>query len=164
MQVYNSTFGNSTLKNSPIPQTNPTFGQFQSIGSALQQQNGNFGQQNIPSVYGRMVNGEEDISPQSEVSMNGDLSLFPVSDYSCIYALARDQYGNLQKVKYVPETNQEIVNNVYDMNGSQKILDRIDDLERLIKRNNYNKKKNYNKKPYDRNNQNGSKDTDGGDE
>lgn len=55
-----------------------------------------------PSVIaGRMIENPNDITPD-EVPMNGSLSVFPMSDLSCIYAKGWTDKG-IATVRYVPE-------------------------------------------------------------
>lgn len=53
-------------------------------------------------LAGRMVNSSEEITP-NEVPMDGSVSLFPKSDFSCIYAKAWNQDGTIKTVCYVPQ-------------------------------------------------------------
>ena len=102
-----------------------------------------------PSVRGRIVAKEEDILP-NEVIMDGQVSLFPLADYSCIVAKLWDSNGQIQTFKFVPlaeQTVEEEIENKGDM-----ILGRLDDIENLLKRN--RSRQNYKK------NQNGSRNED----
>lgn len=55
----------------------------------------------IPTIAGRIVNGPGDIAPD-EVPMNGELSVFPQADLSCIYAKGWTDHG-ITTVRYIPE-------------------------------------------------------------
>lgn len=106
-------------------------------------------------LIGRMVDQTDEIMP-SEIRMDGSLGFFPMRDLSAIYVKQWDQNANLQTIRYVPEqiveqqdTNYN--NNQFAMLGD--ILDQLNDIQNLLKKNNYKsgrssnyKKKNYNKK------------------
>lgn len=90
-------------------------------------------QSSLPTVRGRLVSHEEEITP-SEVAMDGQVSLFPLTDYSCIIAKFWDSNGQMQAVKFVPIVEQTVEQEVE--NKSDVILGRLDEIESLIKRNN----------------------------
>ena len=96
----------------------------------------------VPQVRGRIITREEEIAP-NEVLMDGQVSLFPLSDYSCIVAKLWDSNGQIQTFKFVPlaeQTMEEEVENKGDM-----ILGRLDEIESLLKKNNSQRyKKNQN--------------------
>lgn len=80
-------------------------------------------------IPGRVVTSDKDIMP-SEVSMDGRLILFPLSDYSCIYAKQWDRNGNgIITVKYVPEVVHDEEENekstTFDMASLHKQLEEI---------------------------------------
>lgn len=115
-------------------------------------------------ILGRMVNNENEITP-NEVPMDGGMSLFPKSDYSCIFAKGWNSNGTIRTVKFVPELENgepSVIEAKVTNSVGQDVLDdlesrfneRFDKLESLIKRNT-NHHKSY-KKPYNKNNQNGS--------
>ena len=78
------------------------------------------------SIPGRVVNTSDEITPQ-EVPMDGSVSLFPQSDYSCIYAKTWTKEGTIATVRYVPEQPQE--------NGEPKkspLEERLDRIEKQL--------------------------------
>lgn len=82
------------------------------------------------SVRGRFITREEEIAP-NEIAMDGQVSFFPLADYSCIIAKLWDSKGQIQTFKFVPLVDQpkEItVDNKDDM-----ILGKLDDIESLLK-------------------------------
>lgn len=104
----------------------------------------------LKPLSGRIVSSDTEITP-NEVVMDGSVSFFPQADYSCIFAKQWGQDGTIQTVRYIPdvpkpddipETEKE------DISASiGAILNRLDNIEGLIKKNNkpyYNK----NRKPY----------------
>lgn len=99
-----------------------------------------------PAIRGRIISREEEITP-NEVAMDGQVSLFPLSDYSCIVAKIWDSNGQIQTFKFVPLVEQTVEQEVQDK--SDMILGRLDDIESLLKKNGY--RTNYRK------NQNGSR-------
>lgn len=122
---------------------------------------------NSVGIPGRVINNETEITP-NEVPMDGRMSVFPKNDYSSIIAKWWDSDGDLRMVKFVPEIDggaSSVIKTDVTTEATQNILDqvnetinsRFDDIERLIKRNNY--KKPY-KKPYDKKIQNGSESND----
>ena len=103
----------------------------------------------VPQVRGRIVTREEEIVP-SEVTMDGQVSLFPLADYSCIIAKLWDSNGVMQTFKFVPMVEQ-VVEEQVETKGDM-ILGRLDEIESLLKRNNH--RQSYKK------NQNGSRNED----
>lgn len=165
MAGFNNTFGAyNGFNTAPGPYT-PTattpIGTIQPTFPAQTQYSSTFTAPTIPTLSGRVIDSEAEVITPNEVPMNGGMSLFPTTNRSCVIAKFWDTDGNLRTVKYVPvdnpEATPEIQTNVIEMSVPQELLDKIDNLERLIKRNNNNHyKKNYNKKPYHKENQNGS--------
>lgn len=99
-------------------------------------------QSSVPAVRGRFVSREEEITP-NEVAMDGQVSLFPLTDYSCIYAKLWDSNGQMQTFKFVPLAEQVVEQEVEDK--GDMILGRLDEIESLLKRNNSQRfKKNQN--------------------
>lgn len=110
-------------------------------------------------LKGRMVVKEEDITA-GEIPMDNSLSLFPLTDYSCIYAKQWQPNGTITTVKYVPETPvQETHEPTINENGVlDELNERLSNIEHMLKqqrkpRNNYYKKNqngsNYHKKEVD---------------
>lgn len=96
------------------------------------------------SIPGRVVNTSDEITPQ-EVPMDGSVSLFPQSDYSCIYAKTWTKEGTIATMKFVPEQpvatepQKSPIEERFD-----KIDQRLDKLEKMLS--NRNKpRKSYNK-------------------
>lgn len=109
----------------------------------------NVGQQTMtsqvpPPVQGHVITSVDDIKP-SEVPMDTSISLFPLSDYTVIYAKQWDRNGVLQEVRYFPE---QPANNVKEQSNdiSNTILQRLDAIERKLDQRPYYKKP-YNNKP-----------------
>lgn len=86
----------------------------------------------VPQVRGRIVTREEEITP-NEVLMDGQVSLFPLADYSCIVAKLWDSNGQMQTFKFVPLVEQTVEQEVEDK--GDMILGRLDEIESLLKRN-----------------------------
>lgn len=96
----------------------------------------------IQSIPGRLVNNLDEITPQ-EVPMDGSVSLFPQSDYSCIYAKTWTKEGTIATVRYVPEQPQ---NAEQQKSPLEERLDQIDQkLDNLSK--SMNRQRSYQKRP-----------------
>lgn len=90
-----------------------------------QQQQMQFPNQTQPNrqsgIRGRIINSENEILPQ-EIPMDGTVSLFPMADFSCIFAKKWLSNGTIETQKYVlaidvspkPENNQPDVYNMID--------------------------------------------------
>lgn len=101
---------------------------------------------------GRMVANISEVQP-SEVPMDGSVSIFPQSDYSAIYAKIWDQNGNIQTFKFVPEV-EVVAEPESDSSFRDIVIERLDNIETMIKRNNnYHKRKNYQKQPKENDNE-----------
>ena len=100
-------------------------------------------QNSMPTVRGRFINREEDITP-AEVAMDGQVSLFPLADYSCIVAKLWDSNGQMQTFRFVPLMESAVEKEVEDK--GDMILGRLDEIETLLKqrgtRSNYKKNQN----------------------
>lgn len=134
-------------------QVNPYYGQ---VNQPYQYGQTNNYQNTLPqqpaSIRGRVVNSDQDIMP-NEVPMDGNLILFPLSDYSCIYAKQWDRNGNgIITVKYVPEIvkEEEKVEEVIPNEALASINERLDEIQSMLKYRQNHRKQNY------KNNQNGS--------
>lgn len=129
----NNTQRNNTL-NTYIPQpTNPTI---QDNTQAPLDNN----------LVGRMVDKTDEIMP-SEIRMDGSFGFFPMKDLSAIYVKQWDQNANLLTVRYVPDTTVQQQEN--DQAVLSNILDQLNDIQNLLKQNNYkprSNKSNYHKK------------------
>ena len=105
-----------------------------------------FSQQSIPQpiagLKGRMINREEEITA-GEIPMDNTLSLFPLNDYSCIYAKQWQPNGTITTVKYVPEVvkpesqPQQTVDN--------EIIERLDTIESMLRQQRRSPKPTYRK-------------------
>lgn len=100
-------------------------------------------------IPGKMIASLNDITPQ-EVPMDGSAALFPANDLSCIYLKAWGSDGLIKTFKFVPEPDNSAQKSP-EGNFQETILERLDSIEELVKKNSY-------RKPYyKRNNQNGTK-------
>ena len=102
-------------------------------------------------LSGRMVNSLGEITPQ-EVTMDGSVSLFPQSDYSCIYAKAWNPDGTIKTVRYVPEPQNDSQKDgeavgVANLDILEDIMNDLNDIKDMLKQRPY-----YHKKPYRNNN------------
>ena len=102
-------------------------------------------------LSGRMVNNLSEITPQ-EVTMDGTVSLFPQSDYSCIYAKAWNPDGTIKTVRYVPEPQNDSQKDgeavgVANLDILEDIMNDLNDIKDMLKQRPY-----YHKKPYRNNN------------
>lgn len=59
-------------------------------------------QTGFPVIYGRPVNAIEDVMP-NEVPMDGNISVFPKTDWTVIYAKVWTSDGTLRTFKFIPE-------------------------------------------------------------
>lgn len=89
-----------------VPSTTvPMYGQVQQPYIPQQQPTQQV-QQQMPPLKGRVVADESEITP-NEVTMDGTVSFFPKSDYSCIFAKIWNSDGKISTFKFVPETVEE---------------------------------------------------------
>lgn len=115
--------------------------------------NTNQNQQTAPlpvGISGRTVNSVEEIKP-NEVPMDGSISLFPMHDYSAIYAKQWSTDGLINTVKYIPDTSQYSGAKAQtDINAI--ILERLEAIEKKLDYKPYHKPYNKNRnKPADTN-------------
>lgn len=117
----------------------------------MPQQNTQPAYQPIVGLKGRMVTKEEDITA-GEIPMDNTLSLFPLADYSCIYAKQWSPNGQIISVKYVPEPTIEKVEEVTVTDGVtlDELSNQLNEIQRLLERQNRSRNSTYKK------NQNGS--------
>lgn len=94
-------------------------------------------QQMYQSPSDRVVNSKDEITP-GEVPMDGKIHLFPLSDYSMIIAKVWDNNGLLRTFNFIPEqpAKPEESNNSSDP-GYSAIMNRLDNIEKIIKKNGY---------------------------
>lgn len=93
-----------------------------------------------PMLSGRVINDISEVTAQ-EVPMDGRVSVFPKSDYSCMYAKVWTSEGTIRTFKFVPEQPNVVEEPKVDID--KLINDRFDELKALITQNNkhYYKKK-----------------------
>ena len=100
-----------------------------------------------PTLPGKLISSMQDIKP-NEIPFDGSPSIFPASDFSCIFVKAWGQDGNIQTVKYVPEQQQQPAQQQQVSTEYASIIARIDELENFIKSNLYkNNTPQQNRKP-----------------
>lgn len=87
----------------------------------------------FPTLPGKLINSLQDVKP-NEIPFDGSPSIFPASDFSCIFVKAWGQDGNIQTVKYVPEQQQQ-PSQQQPSNEYASIIARIDGLEEFMKSN-----------------------------
>lgn len=120
MPIYAPTYSTNTMPSAvnPAPRTNPF-----SVGYSYNQP-----QQQGFSINGRIVNDISEVSP-NEVPMDRSISLFPLSDWSKIYARTWNSNGTIDTFTFVPdkESAEQPKQNPYDA-----IMARLDDIERKL--------------------------------
>ena len=98
----------------------------------------------IPTLAGKIINSLQDVKP-NEIPFDGSPSIFPASDFSCIFVKAWGQDGNIQTVKYVPEQQQQP--SQQPTNEFGLIMEKLDGLEEFMKSNLYKNTVQQNRKP-----------------
>lgn len=88
---------------------------------------------NYPTLAGKIISSMQDIKP-NEIPTDGSPSLFPASDFSCIFVKAWGQDGNIQTVKYVPE-NQNQQQSQQSSREFGLIMEKLNGLEEFIQNN-----------------------------
>ena len=80
------------------------------------------------AINGRIVNDISEVTPQ-EVPMDRSISLFPLADWSKIYAKAWNANGTIDTFVFVPDKGaaEQAQQNPYDA-----IMARLDEIERKI--------------------------------
>lgn len=82
-----------------------------------------------PSVVpGRTVASENEIKP-NEIPMDGTISLFPLSDYSAIFAKQWKSDGLIHSVKFVPAQIEE---QKQEKSFNETVLERLDKIEKML--------------------------------
>ena len=122
-------------------QQNPgTFGQNYTLPNQYQPA---WNRPNYPTLAGKIIGSMQDIKP-NEIPTDGSPSIFPASDFSCIFVKAWGQDGNIQTVKYVPEnqSNQQQSSNEFGL-----IMEKLNGLEDFMKSNLYKNTVQQNRKP-----------------
>ncbi len=97
--------------------------------------------QRPPQISGRMIGNISEVVP-NEVPMDGSVSFFPQSDYSCIYAKKWNTDGTIQTVKFVPvvendKPQETSLNDIREFNTSlasdiENISTRLEKIEKLL--------------------------------
>lgn len=103
------------------------------------------------NVFGRVVNSETDITP-NEVPMDGSVSLFPMADYSKIFAKQWNPDGTIKTTVFVIDAQPDSA--TQSQYFEDEMRDRLDHLESLITR------QNKYRKPYHKNGTSQNKDGD----
>lgn len=88
------------------------------------------------SMSAKLVEDERQITPQ-DVTMDGRISLFMLSDLSCVIAKAWNSAGTIDTVRYVPEKpiqSQNATSQV-DATFQSEIFSRLDKIEQALKNN-----------------------------
>lgn len=87
---------------------------------------------NVPrsAINGRVVGTEAEITPQ-EIPMDGSISIFPSSDYSCIYGKTWDSDGHIRTCKYIPAVEAQMEAPAQN-DFEAKIMQRLDELENML--------------------------------
>lgn len=123
----------------------------------FQQNTGNSGQQNLynpitvpqpvwnrpayPMLAGKIINSLQDVRP-NEIPTDGSPSLFPASDFSCIFVKAWGQDGNIQTVKYVPENQNQQSSNEFNL-----LMAKLNELEEFLQSNGQRNNPQQNRRP-----------------
>ena len=90
--------------------------------------------QQIKGINGRVIGNVNEVTP-NEVPMDGNISLFPMNDYSCIYAKMWNTDGTIQTIKFIP-----VVDNVQEAPQAKQLTDehynniveRLDKIEQML--------------------------------
>ena len=86
----------------------------------------NYQNYNYSNLSGRFVNNPNDIRP-NEISMDGNVSLFPMSDGSCIYAKSWNTDGSIQTMRFIPEAPQTAVPSEFS-----QLMNKLDGIEQML--------------------------------
>ena len=141
--MYSNNFTNSnySMGINPMPNQNnqyqqittPYYNPYLQPINYSQQQNQPMTNQ-VRGINGRVIGNVNEVTP-NEVPMDGNVSLFPMSDYSCIYAKMWNTDGTIQTIKFIP-----VVENAKEAQQTQQltdahynnILERLDKIEQLL--------------------------------
>lgn len=146
-QQYQQIFGNQGNQNANLMTNTSAAPTFPPQSAAVQTQ-----QVEPVRVNGRVVNSHDEIVP-SEVPMNGQVSIFPTHDYTCIFAKKWDANGNMVTVKYVPAVEaSQSAENVPAVNNDilQELMDKVNNIQNVVTQIQKQRSNNY-KKPYNKN-------------
>lgn len=130
----------------PYTQMYPTYPQFQPMQTYNQPN-----QSVNRTIFGRVINSENDITP-NEVPMDGSVSLFPMADYSKIFAKQWNPDGTIKTTVFVIDAQPDSA--TQSQSFEDEMRDRLDHLESLITR------QNKYRKPYHKNGTSPNKDGD----
>lgn len=100
-------------------------------------------------IQGRIVSSYDDIL-MGDVPQDNSIALFPLEDYSCIYAKQWSKNGQgFDEIRYVPEpmTQQQEESGV----TLAQIMDKMNNIETMLNQLNQRQPKNYHKKNYQNN-------------
>lgn len=124
MNPPRNNFGNQSMQ-TYLPNRSQTMSQNQ---SRLQDQF----RQTIP-INGYMVRDLSDIAPR-DVPMDGTVSWFPQSDFSCIWARMWNKDGQLMTFKFVEEVPNIPVQNQADQSDELKtiLMTRLDEMQKAL--------------------------------
>lgn len=89
--------------------------------------------QRQPQISGRMIGNISEVVP-NEVPMDGSVSFFPQSDYSCIYAKKWNTDGTIQTVKFVPVVETDKTQETSASNFKANWEDLADDMANISNR------------------------------
>lgn len=84
----------------------------------------------IPSLMGRMVNNPQEIRP-NEIPMDGNVSFFPSTDGSYIYAKFWGPDGNIQTRVFVPE-QMTSVEEPQGPSEFEQVMTRLEKIEQML--------------------------------
>lgn len=82
-----------------------------------------------PVISGRTVASEGEIRP-NEIPMDGSISLFPLSDYSAVFAKQWKADGLIHTVKFIPAPSEPAPEPEKSFN--ETILERFDRIEKML--------------------------------
>lgn len=83
------------------------------------------------AINGRIVASEAEITPQ-EIPMDGSISIFPSSDFSCIYGKTWGSDGSIRTCKYIPAEETPPEASTEQSAFETEIMQRLDELESMI--------------------------------
>lgn len=101
------------------------------------------------SIFGKLISDESQILP-SDVPMDGSISIFPLQDYSKIFAKQWTKNGTIQTMVYIPQMQEEPSTSVAtnDFTTLTSHIDsKFDELMSVVsnRQNHQNKQKTYRK-------------------
>lgn len=140
---WNSPLPGGNISNmNPVPQQIPSSYPYPSQVQVpnFPQQMPQYGTPNMPypqnnqnGIRGRVITDISQVTP-NEVPMDGTVSLFATSDYSCIYAKQWAADGTIKTMKYIPVVSTE--NLVQNENPVEllrnEVMGRLDDIVAMV--------------------------------